>query len=85
MANQLTIFLKLKKKEILTGGIVGAVVYLVSKNFVTDQFSTLQSGLSVEVLIDKVGVTLEIKTLIFFIILGILISLLVDGIIKSKK
>lgn len=77
MANQIIKFLKDNTKGIVTGGIVGAVLYFISQNVPAIGLSTLQGGLESTGIIDQLGITLEIKTLLFFIILGIIISLLI--------
>lgn len=84
MANTITKFFRENQRGMITGGIVGGVTYFLSKNFLVTDFSTLQSGLTVQGLTEQLGITLEIKTLLFFIVFGVIIGMFIDMIWKKK-
>ncbi len=75
--NQIKSFYKRNQEGILTGGIFGGVFSFISKNVSVTQFSTLQSGLGTEGLIDNLGISPDIKVLLFFIIFGMVIGILI--------
>lgn len=81
MVNQLTTFIKKNRRDIGIFALIGGGVYLLSKNILPTDFSTLQSSFGTGVL-DKV-VNLEIQTLLFFIFLGIFLGVLVSGVLKK--
>jgi len=78
MTNQLTSFLKRNKQWILISGVAGAIFFFASKGFLPQDTSTLQSSLG-EGFIDSIGITGDIKTILFFIVIGIIIGLLIRG------
>ena len=85
MIDKIKNFFKVNKEGMIIGGIVGAIAYFIWRGFVPKQMSILQSSLSPQGLIDKLGVNLEIKTFLFFVFIGISIGLIVDMLYKPNR
>ena len=78
-------FFRLNKEGMIVGGVVGGISYFVWKEFVPKQMSVLQSSLNVEGLIDKLGVTIEIKTFLLMVFIGVSVGMIVDMIYKPNR
>jgi len=78
-------FFKRNRQGMLIGSIVGGVTYFISRGFLPEMNSTLQSGLSPQGLVDQLGFSIEIKIFLFFVSIGFIIGLLIDAVWKPKK
>ena len=81
-------FLNENLKEIILGGLIGAVYYFLQKNISPQDMSILQSSLSndkIANIVSSVGVSINIQQLIFFILIGVGIAMLVSKFIVKFK
>ena len=83
MSNQITSYLRQNRNDLIGFGVIGAGVYLFSKNFMPNDMSVLQSSIGGGGLLDKV-VTLEVQTLLLFIFLGIFLGSLISIFVRKR-
>ena len=85
MLNKIKYFFKVNKEGMIIGGIVGAIAYFIWKGFIPKQMSILSDTLlQAKGIVDNF-VSLDIKLLLFFILLGITIGAIFDVVYNPKK
>ena len=82
MANQFINYLKQNRKDIGVYALIGAGVYLFSKNYLTTDMSTLQSSFGTGVL-NKV-VSIELQTFLLFMVLAMGLGIFISALIRKK-
>ena len=79
---QLTSYLRQNRNDLIAFGVIGAGVYLFSKNVMPNDMSVLQSSIGGGLLNNVV--TLEIQTLLLFIVLGIALGIIVSVFVRKR-